>query len=177
MLPPAVAMRAPPPPVYRRTVLERIGLRLVPDQPTRMILRHVVRWPLRSGMTTLGIALAAAILLAPMALFDSAKHMVDVHFFSAERQDLTVALAQVRPRNASIMAVARQPGVLQVEPFPATLANIHFGKKQRRISVIGRKAAIELSRPLLKNLDPLDVPPEGIVVSSAMASWLGARPG
>jgi putative ABC transport system permease protein len=176
-LPPAVAMRAPPPPVYRRTILERIGLRLVRDQPTRMILRHVIRWPTRSAMTSLGIALTAAILIAPMAVFDSAKHMVDVHFFQAERQDLTVALAQVRPRNPSIMALAHQPAVLQVEPFRATLANIRFGRKQRRITVIGKQPSIELSRPLLKNLDALEVPPEGIVLSSAMAGWLGARAG
>jgi putative ABC transport system permease protein len=176
-LPPAVAMRAPPPPVYRRTILERIGMHLVRDQPTRMILRHIIRWPTRSLMTTLGIALAAAILLAPMAVFDSAKHMVDVHFFSAERQDLTVALAQVRPRSPSADAIAHQPGVLQVEPFRATQANIRFGKKERRISVIGREPGIELSRPLLKNLGPLEVPAGGIVVSSAMAGWLGVRPG
>lgn len=176
-LPPAVAMRAPPPPVYKRTVLEQIGLLLIRDQPTRMILRHILRWPTRSLMTCFGIALTAAILVAPMAVFDSAKHMVQVHFFSAERQDLTVALAQVRPRAASIMALEQEPGVLQVEPFRATLANIRFGKKQRRITVIGKPADIELSRPLLHDLDPLKVPEHGIVVSGAMASWLNVHAG
>lgn len=176
-LPPAVAMRAPPPPVYKRTFLEGLGLRLIKDQPTRMILRHVIRWPVRSAMTSLGIAFATAILIAPMAVFDSAKHMVQVHFFFAERQDLTVALAQVRPRAASILALQHESGVLQVEPFRATLANVSFGKKRRRITIIGKEAINELSRPILKALDPLAIPSRGIVVSSSMASWLGARAG
>ncbi|WP_407166078.1 ABC transporter permease [Bradyrhizobium sp. ORS 111] len=176
-LPPAVAMRAPPPPVYRRTILEMLGLRLINDQPTRMILRHVIRWPARSLMTSLGIALATAILIAPMAVFDSAKHMVQVHFFMAERQDLTVAFAQVRPRYASIVAIEHEPGVLRVEPFRATLANISFGKRRRRITVIGKEAVNQLSRPVLKDLEALAIPSSGIVVSSSMASWLGAGVG
>jgi putative ABC transport system permease protein len=177
LLPPAVAMRPAPPPVYRRTLLERIGLRLLPDQPTRMILRHIVRWPLRSAMTVLGIAIATAILLGPMAVLDSAKHMVDVHFFRSDRQDLTVAFAQVRPESAAMLAMAHAPGVLQVEPFRATLANISYGRKQRRITVLARHPVNELARPLLNHFDPLDIPSHGIVVSSSMADWLGAGPG
>jgi putative ABC transport system permease protein len=177
LLPPAVAMRPPPPPVYRRTPIERLGLRLFGDQPTRMILRHVLRWPVRSGLTTLGIALATAIVLAPMAVLDSAMHMVDVHFFRSERQDLTVAFAQARPQTASLIAFAHEPGVLQVEPFRATLANLRFGDRQRRITVLGRPAVNDLARPLLATLEPLEIPPVGLVVSSSMATWLGARPG
>src|SRR6266487_2425542 len=108
-------MRSPPPPVYHRTFLEWIGMWLIQDQPTRMILRHIARWPLRSGMTVLGIALATAVLLAPMAVLDSVKHMIDVHFFRAERQDLTVAFAQVRPERAAVFTMALKPGVLQVQ--------------------------------------------------------------
>lgn len=176
-LPPAVAMRTPPPPVYRRTIFEVIGLKLVRDQPTRMILRHIVRWPARSFMTSLGIALAAAILLAPMALFDSAKHMVQVHFFRAERQDLTVALAQVRPRSAALLAFQHQPGIMLVEPFRATIANVRFGRKQRRITVIGKESINDLSRPIRTDLGPLNIPSSGVVVSSSMASWLGVSAG
>ena len=174
LLQPAVAMRAPPPPVYRRTFLEWMAVWLTPDQPTRMIMRHIARWPLRSGMTVLGIALATAVLLAPMAVLDSVKHMIDVHFFRAERQDLTVAFAQVRPERAAVFTMADKPGVLQIQPFRATMANVRFGRNQRRITVIGRHTVNELSRPLLTNSDPLEIPTDGIVVSRTMASWLGA---
>lgn len=176
-LPPAVAMRPPPPPVYRRTFLERVGLRIIHDQPTRMILRHIIRWPIRSALTTLGIAFATAMLLAPMGGFDSAKNMVQVHFFRAERQDLTVAFAQVRPQATALQTLDNAPGVLHVEPFRAAPANLTFGLKKRRIAVLGRPAVNELSRPLLANLDPMVIPPAGIVISSSLASWLGAGAG
>lgn len=174
LLQPAVAMRAAPPPVYRRTLLERIGLRLIVDQPTRMILRHIVRWPLRSSMTVLGIALATAILLAPMGVLNSVAHMIDTHFFHAEREDLTIAFAQLRPESAAIIAIDHEPGVLLVQPFRAALADIRFGRRTRRITVIGRRGLNELSRPLLVNSEPMELPEEGAVISESMASWLGA---
>lgn len=177
LLQPAMTMRAPPPPVYRRTFFEWIAGWLIADQPTRMILRHIVRWPLRSGMTALGIALATAILLAPMAVLDSVRHMVDVHFFHAERQDLTISFAQVRPQQAALLSMSMLPGVLQAEPFRATMANVRFGRKERRITVIGRHSMNELSRPLLKNANPMEIPSAGIVVSRSMAQWLGVSVG
>jgi putative ABC transport system permease protein len=178
LLPPAVAMRPPPPPVYRRTLLERWGLRMFGDQPTRMILRHLLRWPGRSFLTATAIAAATTLLVAPLAVLDSAKHMVSVHFFQSERQDLTVAFAQTRGRAPAIDAMEQSPGVLYVEPFRASIANIRFGTKERRITVLGRPGGEnELSRPLLASLEPLPIPPIGVVISRSLSSWLGAGPG
>jgi putative ABC transport system permease protein len=147
LLQPAVAIRPAPPPVYKRTLIERMGLRLFGDQPTRMILRHLLRWPVRSALTSLGIALATAILVAPLAILDSANHMVDVHFFRSERQDLTVAFAQTRADRPAMHAMSREPGVLAAEPFRATLADVRFGARQRRITVLGRPEGVnELNR-------------------------------
>ncbi|HYZ64307.1 MAG TPA: FtsX-like permease family protein [Acetobacteraceae bacterium] len=177
-LPPAVAMRPPPPPVYRRTLIERLGVRVFGDQPTRMILRHLLRWPMRSFLTATAIAAATTLLVAPMAVLDSAKHMVSVHFFQSERQDLTVAFAQTRGRPPALDAMQESPGVLYAEPFRATMANVRFGTKERRITVLGRPGgANELSRPLLASLDPLAIPPVGVVISRSLASWLGATVG
>jgi putative ABC transport system permease protein len=178
LLQPAVAIRPAPPPVYRRTLIERMGLRLFGDQPTRMILRHVLRWPVRSGLTSLGIALATAILVAPLAVLDSAKHMVDTHFFRSERQDLTVAFAQTRADSPAMHAMEHEPAVLQAEPFRATLADVRFGARQRRITVLGRPAGVnDLSRPLVSGSDPLSIPPIGIVISNTLAEWLGVVKG
>lgn len=175
-LPPAVAMRAPPPPVYRATLIERVGFRLVPDQPTRMILRHIFRWPLRSLLTTLGISAATASLVVPLAVVNSAAYMVDTHFFRAERQDLTVALAQTRPHRA-IYEVRHYPGVLQAEPFRATPVRIIHGWKSRRVTVLARDGLTELARPLDLKLAPMETPREGVILSRELARWLKVSPG
>ena len=52
-----------------------------------------------------------------------------------------MALAQVRPRSPSVDAIAHQPGVLQVEPFRATQANIRFGKKERASRLLDESRA------------------------------------
>jgi len=171
-LPPAVAMRAPPPPVYRRTLIERLGISRWLDQPTRMIVRHIVRWPLRSLLTTLGIAAAMAILVAPLGVLNSAVHMIDTHFFRAERQNLTVAFAQTRPYKA-VYNMSHYPGVLQVEPFRVTPAKIHYGPRARRVAVLGRDGLGNLSRPLDNELRPIAIPEQGVVISKSMANWLG----
>ena len=142
LMPPAVAMRPPPPPVYKRSLIERLGLRLFGDQPTRMILRHLLRWPMRSGLTVTGIALATRLLVAPLSVLDSATHMVTVHFFSSERQDLTVAFAQTRGQAPTLSAMDRSPGVLQAEPFRATMAKHqvrHQGAAAHRARRAGRR--------------------------------------
>lgn len=175
-LQPAVAMRAPPPPVYRHILIERLGPNLLLDQPTRMILRHIVRWPLRSILTTLGIAAATAILVAPLGVLDSAVQMIDTHFFRAERQDMTVAFAQTRPHKA-LHDMGHYPGVLQTESFRATPARIRHGLRSRRVTVLGREGLGELSRPLDDALQPMAIPNQGVVISSAMANWLGVSRG
>jgi putative ABC transport system permease protein len=175
-LQPAVAMRSPPPPVYRHTLIERLVSHLLFDQPTRMILRHIVRWPLRSTLTILGIAAATAILVAPLGVLDSAVSMIDTHFFRAERQDMTVAFAQIRPHKA-VYEIGHYSGVLQVEPFRATPAKIRHGLRSRRVTVIGREDLSELSRPLDEALQPMAIPNQGVVISSALAEWLGVGRG
>ncbi|MFU8777890.1 MAG: ABC transporter permease, partial [Roseovarius sp.] len=55
-LPPAVAMAPPAPPRYKRTRLDRAMMALRLSQSVVMILRSLLRWPLRSAMTSLGLA-------------------------------------------------------------------------------------------------------------------------
>lgn len=175
-LPPAVAMRPPPPPVYKRTWLEIMLQKVISDQPSRMIMRHIIRWPLRSLMTVFAIAGAMAVLVAPLGMLSSSERMVDIHFFEAERQDMTVAFGRT-PSEYAAMDIKHLPGVLSAEPFRNVAARLEFGGKQRRVAVLGRRQGNELSRPLDANDDGIQVPKEGIVISVSMAEFLGARIG
>lgn len=175
-LPPAVAMRPPPPPVYKRTLIERIVQRFVTDTPSRMILRHIVRWPVRSAMTVLAIAGAMAVLVAPLGSLSSTEHMVDVHFFQAERQDMTIAFGRT-PSADALLEMKKFPGVQVVESFRNSSARVEFNGKKRKVMILGRARDNELSRPLDKTAHPLQMPEEGIIISVSMAEWLGAKVG
>lgn len=175
-LEPAIAMRAPPPPVYRRTWIERLGALRLLDQSARMMLRHIVRWPARSAMTMLGIAASIAILVAPFGISGSVDQMVNTHFFRAERQDLTVSFAQERPASA-VFDISTFPGVLRVEGFRAVLASVGFNGKSRRITILGRRPDDTLTQPLDRRHRSVMLPETGVAVSSSMAKWLGVNVG
>jgi putative ABC transport system permease protein len=99
-LPPAIAMRPEPPPVYRATFLERAGLQRRLAEPTRMILRDIARRPLRSALTVLGIAAAVGTLMITNFSRDAVGWMVDVQNGLSSREDMTVLFTEPTPQRA-----------------------------------------------------------------------------
>ena len=59
-----------------------------------MIVRQVLRWPLRAATTTAGVALAIAVMITSLHWIDAIDEMIDANFFRAQRQDMTVGLAE-----------------------------------------------------------------------------------
>lgn len=175
-LPPAVAMQPAPPPVYSKTVLERAGISRILAQPTRMVLRHIVRQPVRAALTTLGIAMSAAILVSSMFSLDSIEHVIDVQFNQISRQDVTVAL--VEPKRSAILAeFAAMPGVMRAEAVRGVPVRIRNGHVSRRVGLTGWPPERDLGRLLDTRLDPVSLPPMGIVLSKKLAEVLGSGRG
>ena len=77
---PAEAMRPEAPPVYRATLLERLGLQGLLAPPTRMILRNIERRPVKSLLSVVGIAFSFAILMVGSFFGDAVDFLVDVQF-------------------------------------------------------------------------------------------------
>lgn len=171
-LPPAEAMRPPPPPMYRLGMMRAMAL----DQPSRMILRHMARWPLRTGLTTLGISLAVAVLVTNLHWLDAIEHMVEVYFFDTNRQHVTVTLVEARGPGA-VREIERLPGVLVVEPFRSVPVRLRLGQRERRGSIIGIPAEPDLGRVLDADGRPVAIPATGLLLSKTLAELLGARRG
>lgn len=175
-LPPAVAMHPAAPPVYRRTLAERLGLTVLFGQTTRMILRHIMRRPVRSGLTMLGIAMAVAVLISAMFMLDSIEEIIDVQFNQINRQDVTVGL--VEPKADRIMRdFESMTGVLRAEPLRAVAVRIRNGHLHRRISLLGMAPGNDLGRLVDIDLHDVPIPPKGLVLSSKLAEVLGVGRG
>src|SRR6516225_744917 len=84
-LPPAIAMQPPAPPSFHRLVPASIALERFVSQPTLMMLRNISRHPIRATFTTLGMALATAILVVSLFLRDTMEQLIDVTYFLADR--------------------------------------------------------------------------------------------
>ena len=174
-LPPAVAMRPPAPTRYGSRFSGSWLLRPF-SQLTIMALRHLVRWPVRSLLTTLGTAMSVALLVTALFSFDSIEAMIDVTFFRADRQDATLAFnADLAPGAAA--SAARLPGVLRAEPFRVTQATLRNGNRERRAPIVALPAAAELGRILDIDLNPVEPPAAGLMLSERLATLLDVRPG
>lgn len=175
-LDPAVAMVPPPPPDYSRSSrwLERIA-RFV-DQPSRMILRHLYRWPKRAAMTSIGIAMSMGLLIGSSFSMDAMMYMVDISFNVIDRQDVTVNF--VEPRNIrAVQDVLHAPGAMSAEPFRAIPVVLRNGTHIRREAIIGLQPDAELSRVVNTELQPVPLPRSGIVLSDKLAELLDIRTG
>ncbi|ODN68944.1 ABC transporter permease [Methylobrevis pamukkalensis] len=169
-LPPAVAMRPPAPTRYRsRTGDGRATVQV--SQLTMMAMRHLLRWPVRAVLTTLGISFAVALLITALFSFDSVAYMVDTVFFRTERQDATLSFVSSRGPDA-LQAAARLPGVLRAEGFRATQVVLRNGHHRRRLMITTIPTNADLARVLDTDLIPVTPPPAGLVVSEHVASLL-----
>ena len=65
-LPPAVAMSPPLPTHYAYLGIEKLQFIRHFSQLTIMAVRHIIRWPVRSSLTVLGIAMSGALLITAM---------------------------------------------------------------------------------------------------------------
>ncbi|WP_237056901.1 ABC transporter permease [Microbulbifer sediminum] len=173
---PAVAMIPPPPPDYSRSARWIEHLSGWIDQPTRMVLRHLYRWPRRAAMALLGIAMSMGLLIGASFSMDAMMYMVDISFNVIDRQDVTVNFFD--PRNdRAIYDVLHAPGVITAEPFRAIPVVLRNGPRMRRESIVGLSPGAELSRVVNTNLQPVPLPPQGIVLSDKLAQLLQVGPG
>lgn len=175
-LAPAVAMQPPAPPRFSHMPhwwpSWRIGLSPV----TVMTFRRMVRSPVRSGFTVLGLAFAVALLVTALQSFDSVEAMVDVAFNRTDRQHATLNFTEAQSPRA-LEAVARLPGVLRAEPYRAAPVKLGNGAVSRRFTINGKPPGMDLSRVLDLDLNPVAMPAGGLVVGERVAEILGLRRG
>lgn len=175
-LTPAAAMVPSAPTHYRQTLFEKLGLDRFMSGPTHMIVRHIERWPVRSLLTTIGIAASGAILLMAFFMFDAVDEMVDSAYFRINRQDATVQFFEPRSAKA-IFEIARWPGVRKAEAARQVPVRLHRGQMSQRVVIYGVAPGASLRRLLDSQGRPIVIPPQGIVLSDKLAELLKVERG
>lgn len=175
-IPPAEAMRPEPPAQYRKTAIERTFLGRLISQPTRIIIRNIERRPIKSLLTITGISLACAIMIAGRFSKDAIDHMVDVQFKLSQKEDLTINFVEPTSRRA-VYELKGLRGVEHVEVFRSVPARLRFEHKSYRTSVLGIEPGNRLHLLLDMQLEPISLPPSGIVLTDYLGTLLGVKPG
>jgi putative ABC transport system permease protein len=175
-LTPAEAMRPPSPPDYSGRWTSALAKRLGPDEPTRVVLRNLLRRPLRMTMTVIGLSSALALYIASASATDNIDKMIDLAFGRAERADLVVTFAE--PRDARVIyELARMPGIMRVESFRAVGAKLIAGHHAVREALTSSTPGSDLSRLVDLNGRVVEPPPAGVIITSRMARQLNIRAG
>ncbi|PZP93919.1 MAG: ABC transporter permease [Variovorax paradoxus] len=174
-LTPAQAMRPPAPGRYRRTVVERLGLRRIgPAQ--RMVLRNMERRPLRTGLSIAGVAAAVGIVVLGNFFRDAIDVIVDSTFSLGMRSDVSVWLTEPAD-DAVALQLARLPGVIAHESLRDVAVTLANGHRRQRVMVRGGEVRSELLRIVDADLRQALPHGDGLLLTDRLADKLGLRVG
>jgi putative ABC transport system permease protein len=175
-LAPAEAMRPEPPARFHATLLERLGFQRWLSPAARMVLRNLERHPVKAGLSTLGVALAVAVLILGSYFLDAMDEMIDIQFFRMQRQDVTVTFTDSASPSA-YYEVARLRGVIRAEPFRSVATRVRAGHLSRRLGLLGVSRGAALQRVLDADGREVTLPTRGVAVSEVLAEKLGVTIG
>jgi putative ABC transport system permease protein len=133
---PAEAMIPPSPPVYSQSLNFNTRFTRWLDQPTRIALRQIRRWPLRSFLTSVGVALSCGLIVMNIQWTDSLDYLQRVYFQEAQKQDMMIGV----PNPVSMRAIhdfENLPGVIRAEPMRIISADIMAGGITHRGAITG----------------------------------------
>lgn len=175
-LAPAEAMRPEPPAAFRAGALLRGGWARRLPASLRMIVRNLVRRPWKALASVLGMAFAIGLMVVGRFAMDAPNHMLSVQFNEVQRDDVTVLYNEPRGPDAAI-AIAKMDGVVQAEPFRLMPAWLRHEHRSKRIEVTGLAPGHELRRLIDGRLRPVELPPQGLVLTEKLARILDLAPG
>jgi len=175
-LPPAEAMRPEPPANYRPSLIERTGIAHFFSNTFRIAVRNLERKPSQVFFTVAGLALATGILIIPNCFRDSVGQILEFQWDTVQRQDVSLGLVEPDSESAKF-PLAQLPGVMSVEPFRFAFARIHFGQRHRQLAIRGMDPSGVHERVIDSKYQVVEVPSEGLVVSSKLGEVLGAKLG
>jgi putative ABC transport system permease protein len=171
-LPPAEAMRPESPRSYRGGILERSGVTRFFGPITSMIVRNVMRRPVRAAVSLMTIALALSLLVLGRFFMEMFGTIIDVQFNSVAREDAAVTF--MTPLSHGVVHdLAALPGVMAVEPFRAISVDLIAGSTVKRTAVTAGVDMPDLHRVTSMSGQPQRVPSHGVACSQYMAESMG----
>ncbi|HEX6274913.1 MAG TPA: ABC transporter permease [Polyangiaceae bacterium] len=176
-LPPAEAMQPPAPAQYRKSVVERLGFGTLAGPSGMMVLREIQRRPLRTLLSSAGIAGAVALMILGRFGWDSLISYFEGTFRREQRQDLTVLFARPMPERA-VGQLRRMPGVVTAEGLRAVPVRIRNEHRKREAVAMGFPEQAVLRRLVARGGgQEVEIPADGVLVTKTLGDVLGLRIG
>ncbi|WP_150911110.1 ABC transporter permease [Marinobacter halotolerans] len=175
-LPPAEAMRPEGPAQFGVSVLERGLSNVRLTQTSRMIVRQLSHRPGRTLLSTLGVAMATAVVLIGNFQLSSVSMMVHTQFAVAQKHDLSAALYEpVGYRE--LYSLRQQPGIRFVEGSRVVPVELTNGHRRQRTALRGIPDGAKLQSVVNERLNDVRIPPAGLLLTDFLATSLDIRAG
>ncbi len=176
MLPPAEAMRPEAPAHYSRSWLEKLGLQNWMSQPSKMIVRHLQKKPMKTAFSVLGLSLATAIMMVGNFQQDAVQLMMHVQFKLAQKQDVEVTFYEPVAQKA-LSTLRAIPGVYYVEGLRYVPVRLHYQHRSYRTRLEGLPVDSRLQQVLGLDLETIEPPEAGVMVTEHLGQKLGFKAG
>ncbi len=175
-LAPAVAMRPPAPADFSKSITISGALKRILDQPSRMVLRRLIRQPARAGAAILGIAAGMALSVAMLSVMSSFDRVLELNFSVIDRSDVTVSFVEPLGNNA-VLRLRRMPGVIDAEAFRTVPALLRNGLHTYRGAINGLVSEPRLNRAVDHDMQAIYVRRDGVILAEPLADILKIKPG
>jgi putative ABC transport system permease protein len=173
---PVDAMRPPLPPDYSGGIARLIRRLRWLDEPSRIILRGMVRRPFRSLLGSMGVAAALGLYITSAGSQDNIAMMIGILFDQSNRADVMVTFAEPRDERA-LFELARAPGVWRVEPLRFIGAKLTGERASKSEGLTSASPASDLNR-LVDITGAVVAPPRrGVLISYGLSNQLGLAAG
>ncbi|WP_417689642.1 ABC transporter permease [Pseudidiomarina sp.] len=166
-VPPAQAMRPANPPNFHQSRINHFIATMKLNQAWRIILRNLVRHPLRSTLSITGVALAGGLLLFGSYQFQAISTMLDRNYRVEQQMDVIVHFSKVTDAQA-LASLAALPGVNYVEGMRSVPVRLHSGPMVYSTSV----SAFDPNSKLRQLASMRSLPEAGLVLTDHLAKQL-----
>ena len=171
---PAQAMRPPLPEKFAEAFFER-WFKNIPAI-TKMFMRNLLRRPLRTVLTILGLSTAVMIMVLGLFMTDVMDSMLGTQFELLNRESMTVSF--LRPVSASALdELMSRPGVQLAEGYRIVPVRLRSGQFTKELVITGLPAKSTLRRVADEKSRVKALPPSGVLLNANIAKKMGLRRG
>lgn len=173
---PAEAMQPPIPPVYQRTLFDRVTFFKKLHPFSKMILRNIFQRPNRLVMIILGMATALGIIVTSLSWNDMLTEMLDTQFQRIQREDLSINFLHPVSLNG-LQELKKMNGVLSVEGYRVIPVRIRFLNHKKELMLTGWPDSTQMRQSLGLNLKKINFPLEGVTLGRFFQKSWGVKVG
>jgi putative ABC transport system permease protein len=172
---PAEAMRPPSPPAFKMGFWDRVTKHTL-GAVGRMVVRELTRQPLRLLVSSLGIAMAVAILVLGRFAYDSMDQMMDLVYRQSMKEDLAVNFLDPLPAKVE-NSLRSLPGVHYVESIRSVPVKFRAGAVTKDSSIQATRPNSRLRTIIDRDGKIVEPPLGGMLLTDVLADQLGVKAG